>query len=181
MRWKWGQLLWTISGMFLLFFPLTSPLAIQDPEYAMKRWRTDSSIYQILFHIPAPTSAHISNLRLHLMLSTAPIIDFHQTCHTVNQCNHPAPLLPCNHWDHDGPLMQMIIASIPKTTTSFILLLVPNFPISNPLSNGPKSLLLQHCSLIILAILYFSKIPLSPMPLSSLTPMTITMHGEKNV
>ena len=42
----------------------------------------------------------------------------------------------------------MIIASIPKTTTSFILLLVPNYLISNPLSDGPESLLLQHRCLI---------------------------------
>ena len=148
----------------------------------VQRWRTDSSIYRILFHIPAPTSAHISNLHLHLMLFTAPIIDFHQTCHTANRCNHPAPLLPCNCWDHNGRLIQMIIASIPKTTTNFILLLMPNYLISNPLSDGPKSLLLQHHCLIILVILYFSKIPLSPMPLSTLlTLTTITVHGEKNV
>ena len=76
----------------------------------------------------------------------------------------------------------MIIASIPKTTTNFILLLMPNYLISNPLSDGPKSLLLQHHCLIIFAILYFSKIPLSPMPVSTLlTPRTITVHGEKNV
>ena len=76
----------------------------------------------------------------------------------------------------------MIITSILKTTTSFILLLVPNYLISNPLSDGPKSLLLQHCCLIILVILYFSKIPLSPMPVSTLlTPTTITVHGEENV
>ena len=145
----------------------------------VKRWRTNSSIYRIFLHNPAPTSAHISNLRLCLMLFTAPIINFHQTCHTANRCNHPASLLPCNHWDHDGRLMQMIIASIPKTTTNFILLLMPNYLISNPLSDGPESLLLQHCCLIILVILYFLKIPLSPMPLS--TPMTIIVHGEKNV
>ena len=71
---------------------------------------------------------------------------------------------------------------ITKITTDFILLLVPNYPISNPLSNGPKSLLLQHLCLIILVILYFSKIPLSPMPLqTSLTLTTITVHGEKNM
>ena len=67
---------------------------------------------------------------------------FHQTCHTVNWCNHPALLLPCNYWHHNGCLMQMIIASIPKITTDFILLLMPNYPISNPLSDGLKSLLL---------------------------------------
>ena len=80
---------------------------------------------------------------------------FHQTCHTAKWCNHPAPLLPCNHWHHDGRLMQMIITSTPKITTDFILLLVSNYPLSNPLSKGPKSLLLQHLCLIILAILYF--------------------------
>ena len=54
--------------------------------------------------------------------------------------------------------------------------------ISNPSLNGPKSLLFQHRYLIILVILYFSKIPLFPMPLStSLTPTTITVHGEENV
>ena len=126
--------------------------------FMLKRWQTDSSIYRILFHIPALTSAHISNLWLHHMLSTASIINFHQTCHTAKQCNHPAALLPCNHCDYNGHLMQMIIASIPKTTTSFILLLMPNYPISNPLSDGPKSLLLQHRCLIILVILYFLKI-----------------------
>ena len=74
-----------------------------------------------------------------------------------------------------------IITSILKTTTNFILLLVPNNLISNPSSNGPKSLLFQHCYLIILVILYFSKIPLSPMPLLTfLTPTTITVHREKN-
>ena len=58
-------------------------------------------------------------------------------------------------------LMQMIIAAIPKTTTSVIL---------------------QHCSLIISVILYFLKIPLSPMPLLTLlTSMTITVHREQNM
>ena len=46
------------------------------PIHVLKRWRTNSSIYQILFHIPALTSAYISNLRLHLILSIAPIINF---------------------------------------------------------------------------------------------------------
>ena len=58
----------------------------------------------------------------------------------------------------------MIIVSISKITTDSILLM-PNYPISNPLSNDPKSLLLQHLYLIVLAMLYFLKIPLSPMPL----------------
>ena len=49
----------------------------------------------------------------------------------------------------------MIIASIPKTTTNFILLLMPDYLISNLLTDGPESLLLQHCCLIILVILYF--------------------------
>ena len=39
---------------------------------------------------------------------------FHQTCHTAKQCNHPALLLPCNHWHHNARLMQMIITSTPK-------------------------------------------------------------------
>ena len=157
-------------------------LYFETGRLAVKRWRTDSSIYRILFHIPTPTSAYISNLWLHLMIFTALITNFHQTCHTANQCNHPAPLLPYNHWDHDGCLIQMIIASIPKTTTNFILLLVPNYLISNPSSNGPESLLFQHRCLIILVILYFSKILLSPMPLLTLlTLTTITVHGEKNM
>ena len=140
---------------------------------AVKRWRTNSSIYQILIHIPTPTSAHISNLRLHLMLSTAPIINFSSNMpysQPMQSSSSTIALQPVTSW------------SILKITTDFILLLVPNYPISNSLSDGPKSLLLQYHCLIILVILYFSKIPLSPMPMStSLTPTTITVHGEKNV
>ena len=42
----------------------------------VKRWWTDSSIYWILSNIPTPASAYISDLWLHLILSTAPIINF---------------------------------------------------------------------------------------------------------
>ena len=101
---------------------------------------------------------------------------FHITVELFNTIH-----LPCNHWYYDSCLIQMIITSTPKITTDFILLM-SNYPLSNPLSHGPKSLLLQHFCLIILAILYFSMMPWSPMPfLTSLTLTTITVLGEKNV
>ena len=44
---------------------------------ALKRWWTNSNIYQILFkHSNSDISLYISNLWLHLILSTASIIDF---------------------------------------------------------------------------------------------------------
>ena len=75
----------------------------------------------------------------------------------------------------------MIIASTLKITTDFILLLMLNYPISNPLSNGPKNLLLQYLCLIILVILYFLKVPLSPIHLwTLLTPCEGDAAEEAN-
>ena len=167
----------------LYIFLLTFTNGCLTEDCLLKRWQTNSSIYRILFHIPAPTSAYTLNLQFHLILFTALIINFPSNMpysQAMQSSSSTIALQPLtSQWSLDSDDYRIHSKNHHRLYPPHHAKLSHLKSIIRwPQKSSPPTSLPYHIG----DSIFFLKFPLSPMPLStSLTLTTITVHGEKNV